>query len=114
MVRVFGVLTMTVFILMFTRHHDLIVTITGILGTFALVPFFIEMAKYPKGNLKLLAYFCYALSIVVFFIFETKLGFYYLPFLQKIAFIVDAWWVIWTCLIVREKTLAAVPSRVNL
>lgn len=103
LVRSFGMLTMTVFILMFTRHHDLIVTITGILGSVALLPFFIEMHKQPASGLKRLAYLCYALSIVVFFIFQTKWGFYYLPLLQKIAFVIDAWWVIWVSLIVWRK-----------
>ena len=102
-VRAFGMLTMSVFILMFTTYHDLIVTITGILGTIALIPFFIEMHKQPWDGIKRLAYFCYLLSIVVFFIFQTKIGFYYLPFLQKIAFLFDGWWVIWVSLIVMRK-----------
>lgn len=99
----FGVATMTVFIFMYTEYHDLIVTITGILGTVALVPFFIELQRYKNRGLKQLAYLCYGLSIIVFFIFETKIGFYYLPFIQKITFGVDSWLVIWTCLIVINK-----------
>lgn len=110
MIRGFGVLSMTVFIFMFTSYHDSIVTWTAILGTFALVPFFIELARYNNKHLKQLAYLCYALSIVVFFIFETKIGFYYLPFLQKITFGFDAWWVIWVCLIVIKKQRPIVAS----
>jgi len=102
-IRYVGMFTMTVFIFMYTSFHDHIVTATGILGTFALIPFFIEMKKFPKGYLKNLAYTCFALSIVVFFIFETKIGYYYLPFLQKITFVFDAWWVIWVSLIVQKK-----------
>ena len=41
--RYVGMLTMTVFIFMFTPYHDLIVTVTGVLGTIALIPFFIEL-----------------------------------------------------------------------
>ncbi len=81
LIRRFGMLTMTVFIFMFTIYHDMIVTATGVLGTIALVPFFIELYRYPNKALKQLAYLCYLLSIIVFFIFETKIGFYYLPFL---------------------------------
>lgn len=95
--------TMAVFIFMFTRYHDLIVTITGILGTLALIPFFLELRYYGNNRLKQLAWLCFLLSIVVFFIFETKLGFYYLPFLQKIAFVLDAFWVIWVSMIVFRK-----------
>ena len=107
MIRWFGVLTMTVFIFMYTPFHDHIVTATGILGTFALIPFFMELHRYPGKPLKNLAYLCYALSIIVFFIFQTKIGYYYLPFLQKITFVVDAWWVIWVSMIVIRKRLVA-------
>ncbi|MEQ8927123.1 MAG: hypothetical protein RLO81_14985 [Fulvivirga sp.] len=107
LVRVFGVITMTVFIFMFTEYHDSIVTLTAILGTVALVPFFLELRNYPNKGLKQLAYVCYALSVIVFFIFETKIGFYYLPFLQKITFAFDAWWVIWVCCIVIRKNQSA-------
>jgi len=102
-IRWFGMLTMSIFILMYTPYHDYIVTITGILGTFALLPFFIELYRYSDKGLIRLAYLCYAFSIVVFFIFETKLGYFYLPFLQKITFFLDAWWVIWVSLIVVRK-----------
>ena len=88
---------------MYTEYHDLIVTITGVLGVIALIPFFIELQNFKNKGLKLLAYLCYALSIIVFFIFETKIGLYYLPFLQKITFVLDAYWVIWSCIIVINK-----------
>ena len=104
----FGIASMTVFIFMYTEYHDLIVTITGILGTIALIPFFIELQNFKNKGLKQLAYLCYALSIIVFFIFETKIGFYYLPFIQKITFGLDASWVVWSCLIVIHKNKASV------
>lgn len=103
LIRYFGMFTMTVFIFMCTEYHDLVVTITGILGTIALIPFFIELKHFKNKGLKQIAYLCYAMSIIVFFIFETKIGFYYLPFIQKIAFIIDASWVVWTCAVVVNK-----------
>lgn len=103
LIRYVGVLTMTVFVFMFSSYHDLIVTLTGLLGTIALVPFFIELRGYPNFRLRLLAYVCFGLSLVVYFIFQTKLGFYYLPFLQKITFVLDAVWVVWVSLIVRNQ-----------
>lgn len=103
MIRYFGMFTMSVFMLMATSYHDLIVTLTGVLGTLALIPFFIELRYYPEKRLTQLAYCCFFMSIVVFFIFESKIGFYYLPFLQKITFMLDAWWVIWVSLIVQRK-----------
>lgn len=108
LIAFFGMTTMIVFIFMYTPHHDLIVTITGVLGTIALIPFFIELHHYRNKRLKQLAYLCYLMSLIVFFIFETKIGFYYLPFLQKVTFVLDAWWVIWSCLIVINKNKSAV------
>jgi hypothetical protein len=113
LIRGFGMFTMIVFILMYTSYHDQIVTITGILGTIALIPFFIELTQYKGKGLKQLAYVCYALSIIVFISFHTKIGFYYLPFLQKITFVIDAWWVIWVSLIVlkNESVLTTVSNQ---
>jgi len=114
-VRFFGMFTMSLFVFMYTSYHDLIVTLTGIFGTIALIPFFIELRGYPNKLMKVLAYGCFALSIVVFFSFETKIGFYYLPFLQKITFLFDAVWVIWVSLIVLGKNqqteVIAIPMR---
>ena len=99
---------MTVLLFMFTSYHDLIVTITGILGTIAMVFFFIELRSLENQGFKLLSYLCFALSIVVFIMFESKYGYYYLPLVQKVAFGVDALWVIWACTIVkRNRHLAA-------
>lgn len=107
LIAYFGIAAMTVFIFIYTEYHDLIVTITGVLGAIALIPFFIELQHFKNKGLKRLAYLCYALSIIVFFIFETKIGFYYLPFLQKITFVFDAYWVIWSCIIVINKNKAS-------
>jgi len=103
LIRIFGVLTMTAFIFMYTAYHDTIVTVTAVLGTSALIPFFIELRKYKNNGLKALAVLCYVLSFIVFLIFVSKIGFYYLPFIQKITFFFDAWWVIWVSLIVYNK-----------
>ncbi|NND08671.1 MAG: hypothetical protein HKN87_20040 [Saprospiraceae bacterium] len=113
MIRWFGMLTMFVFVFMYTPHHDYIVTATGILGTMALVPFFIEVQRSDRVSLRRLAYVCYTLSIIVFFIFETKIGFYYLPMLQKITFVFDAWWVVWVSLIVLARNRAHLGWQVS-
>lgn len=100
----FGIASMTALMfMMFTTYHDLMVLFTGILGTIAMIPLFIELQDFENKGLKRLMYFCFSLSIIVFLSFQTKIGFYYLPFLQKITFAVDAWWVIWSCLFVINK-----------
>jgi hypothetical protein len=116
LIAYFGIAAMTVFIFMCTEYHDLTVTITGILGTIAMVPFFIELQNFKNKGLKQIAYLCFSLSIIVFIIFETKIGFYYLPFIQKITFAVDACWVIWSCLIVINKnktSLKLIPQNIT-
>ena len=110
LVRYVGMFTMAVFIFMYTSQHDLVVTLIGILGTIALIPFFLELKDYSNKRLKQLAWLCFILSILVFFIFETKLGFYYLPFIQKIAFGLDGWWVIWVSVIVKRKNRMLVQA----
>lgn len=116
LIAYFGIAAMTVFIFMYTEYHDTIVTITGVLGAIALIPFFIELRHFKNKGLKRLAYLCYALSIIVFFVFETKIGIYYLPFLQKITFLADAYWVTWSCLFVINKnktTLKLIHQNIN-
>jgi hypothetical protein len=99
----FGMTTMGVFTFMFTDFHDLVVVLTAVFGTVTLVPFFIEMNSHHNKRLRWMAYFCYALGVVVFISYVSKLGYYFLPFLQKMTFIVDALWVFWTCAIVLRK-----------
>ena len=101
---------MVALLFMFTDYHDIFVTITGILGGITLIPFFIELRHFENKGLKYLAYFCYIMSIIVFFIFQTKMGIYYLPFLQKMTFFIDAWWVVWSCLYVIDKNKEGVEK----
>ena len=108
-VRGIGMVTMTIFIFMFTEYHDLVVTLTGILGSLALLPFFLELINYDNKNLKALAYICFILSVLVFVSYETKIGFYYTPVLQKITFVFDSIWVVWVSLIVASKRQFAIP-----
>ena len=53
--------------------------------------------------MKNLAKVCFGLSVIVFLIFVSKIGFYYLPFIQKIAFVLDGSWVILVSLTVIKK-----------
>lgn len=102
-IRGVGMLTMTIFIFMYTEYHDLVVTITGVLGSIALIPFFLELINYENRGLKALAYLCFMLSIAVFISYETKIGFYYTPILQKITFVFDSIWIVWVSLMVASK-----------
>lgn len=108
--RGFGMLTMVVFIFMYTDYHDSIVTATAVLGSAALIPFFMELANYPKVGLKNLSKICFGLSVIVFLVFISKVGYYYLPFIQKMAFVLDGSWVIWVSLVVIKKNKLTAES----
>jgi hypothetical protein len=99
-----GMITMTVFAFMFTDFHDEIVVLTAVLGSITMVPFFFKLNELKQVNYRMFAYFGFSLSILVFVMFILNMGLFYLPFIQKIAFISDAIWVIWTCLIVSKNT----------
>jgi hypothetical protein len=112
LIRWFGMITMSVFFFMYTQYHDLIVIFTGLFGTIALVPFFIELGKHSMRGITIISYTCLALSIIVYISYNTKIGIYYLPFIQKITFAFDAAWVIWVSLIVMKKRQVVIPSKV--
>jgi hypothetical protein len=98
---------MAIFTFMYQESlHDLVVTLTGIVGSMAFVPIFIELVKYKNKAFKTLTYIVFVMSIALYLGFETKVGIYYMPFLQKFVFIVDATLVIWTALIVIRKNKA--------
>ena len=92
--RSLGILAMLIFSFMFTEYHDTIVLLTGIIGTMALIPFFLEFKTYEGTLLKGYAIFCFFMSMIVFISFISKIGYYYLPLLQKITFVIDAIWVV--------------------
>lgn len=104
LIRVLGVVSMTIFIFMYKEsYHDFAVTLTGIFGSMAFVPIFIELVKYKNKAFKTLTYIVFVMSIALYLGFETKIGIYYMPFLQKFVFMIDASLVIWTGLIVIRK-----------
>ena len=76
--------------------HDLIVTLVGIFASMAFVPIFIELVNYKNRPFKILTCIVFLMSIALYLGFETKTGIYYMPFLQKIVFLVDTTLVIWT------------------
>lgn len=103
----FGMATMTIFVFMSTEYHDFTVLLTGIFGTIAMIPFFIELRRLKNQGYIAIVIFSFAMSIVCFLIFETKIGIYYLPIVQKFTFALDSVWVIWTCILVHNRNKIA-------
>ncbi len=109
--RSLGIVAMLIFSFMFTEYHDTVVLFTGIIGTMALIPFFLELKTYEGPLLKGYAFFCFFMSMIVFISFISKVGYYYLPLLQKITFVIDAIWVVWVCILIYRKNLHSLVSR---
>jgi hypothetical protein len=104
LIKILGVLSMAIFTFMYQEElHDLVVTLVGIFASMAFVPIFIELVKYKNRPFKVLTYIVFTMSIALYLGFETKVGIYYMPFLQKFVFMVDAALVIWTGIIVLRK-----------
>lgn len=112
LIRILGVVSMGIFVFMYKEsYHDFAVTLTGVFGSMAFVPIFIELVKFKNKPFKALTYIVFVLSILLYLGFETKVGIYYMPFLQKFVFMVDATLVIWTSLIViRKNKPSTIPS----
>ncbi len=102
--RGLGMAAMTTFIFMYNKdYHDTAVTVSGILTIITFIPFFLELIKHEDRVHKTLAYICFGLSLIMFLSYETKIGFYYTPVLQKITFVFDAIWVTWVSLHVASR-----------
>jgi hypothetical protein len=107
-IKILGALSMAIFTFMYQEElHDMVVTLVGIFASMAFVPIFIELVKYKNRPFKVLTYIVFAMSIALYLGFETKVGIYYMPLLQKFVFLVDASLVIWTGSIVVGKNRVA-------
>ncbi|MDG1174638.1 MAG: hypothetical protein P8N07_02460 [Flavobacteriales bacterium] len=104
LIKILGVLAMAIFTFMYQEElHDLVVTLVGVFASMAFLPIFIELVKYKNRPFKILTYIVFIMSLTLYLGFETKVGIYYMPFLQKFVFMVDATLVYWTAIIVIRK-----------
>lgn len=104
MIKYCGVLSMVAFIFLYTSYHDTMVIVTAIFGTMAMIPYFLALRSLTNTGYKVIAYLGFILSFLVFLSFVSDIGRYYLPFVQKVSFVIDAVWVGWTCFIVQKTT----------
>jgi RsiW-degrading membrane proteinase PrsW (M82 family) len=104
LIKILGALAMAIFTFMYQEElHDLVVTLVGVFASMAFLPIFIELVKYKNRPFKILTYIVFIMSLALYLGFETKVGIYYMPFLQKFVFMVDATLVYWTAIIVIRK-----------
>jgi len=98
-----GMLSMFLFLFLSTGYHDEFVVVAGSLATIAAIPLMLEYAKSSFSYHKFLAILCLLMSIVVFIIYQTKIGIDYLPVFQKVVFAMDSVWVFLVCFEIRSK-----------
>ena len=97
-VQILGVTSMSIFLFLFSVHHDTVVLISGILGTvlvYLLIKEYYFQFTIQKSGF---AIFCLMLSIVFFLLYQFRLWEDYLPIVQRTAFVLDSSWVALTCL----------------
>ena len=92
-----GVFAMANFLFLFSDHHDLVVLISGLMGTVVVFLLIKEYLKQRNTPVSGYAVFCLVLSIFVFFIFQSKIGIDILPTFQKTVFVLDGIWVTLSC-----------------
>lgn len=88
-----GSLAMLFAVFLFTDYHDLMTTLSSILGVFAVVGIIIEIYKSELTLYKISGVVCILLLGGNNFIYYTEIGIYYLPLLQKVTLGVVLAWV---------------------
>ncbi len=105
-VQILGVASMTIFLFLFSVHHDTIVLISGIMGTVLVTllirEYYFQFSIQKSG----FAIFCLVLSIIFFFLYQFRLWESFLPLVQRTAFVLDSFWVAFTCISIQKSTKA--------
>ncbi len=70
----------------FSKFHDAVINLAGILGVITLIPTFIELKKEHYTGLFGLALFCAFLGLLNYFIYTTHFQISKLPLLQKVTY----------------------------
>ena len=105
-VQILGVTSMTVFLFLFSVHHDTVVLISGILGcvlVYLLITEYYFQFSIQKGGFAIL---CLILSIIFFLLYQFRLWETYLPVVQRTAFVLDSFWVAITCISIMKSAKA--------
>lgn len=93
-IKIFGILTMAFAVLIFTKYHDLMTTLSSIFGVFVVVGIIWEVYKSNLNLFKIGGIVCVILLGVNNYIYYSGHGIEYLPLIQKITFAVVLIWII--------------------
>jgi len=93
-IKIFGILAMTFAVLIFTKYHDLMTTLSSIFGVFVVVGIVWEVYKSKLNIFKFGGVVCLMLLGINNYIYYSGNGIEYLPLIQKITFVVVLIWII--------------------
>lgn len=93
-IKIFGVISMTFAVLIFTKYHDLMTTLSSVFGVFVVVGIIWEVYKSNLSLFKIGGIVCVLLLGVNNYIYYSGNGIEYLPLIQKITFAVVLIWII--------------------
>lgn len=93
-IKIFGILTMSFAILIFTKYHDLMTTISSVFGVFVVIGIIYEVYRSNLNLFKIGGIICLILLVLNNYIYYTGNGIDYLPLIQKITFAIVLIWII--------------------
>ncbi len=93
-IKIFGILTMFFAILIFTKYHDLMTTISSVFGFFVVIGIIYEVYRSNLNLFKIGGIICLILLVLNNYIYYTGNGIDYLPLIQKITFAIVLIWII--------------------
>lgn len=92
-IKIFGILTMAIAGLIFTKYHDLMTTVSSIFGVFVVIGIIWEVYKSNLNLFKFGGIVCLILLVLNNYIYYSGYGTSYLPFIQKITFAIVLIWI---------------------
>lgn len=93
-IKIFGILTMAFAILIFTKYHDFMTTISSIFGLFVVIGIIWEVYRSNLNLFKISGIVCAILLGLNNYIYYSRNGIDYLPIIQKITFAFVLIWII--------------------
>lgn len=93
-IKLFGIISMVLAVLIFTRYHDLMTTLSSVFGIFVVIGVIWEIYKSNMPYFKISGLLCILLLIVNNYVYYTQHGIEYLPLLQKLTFVFVLAWIV--------------------
>jgi len=92
--RLSGLLSLTIIFFLALGNHDKVVRIAGIFGVIAFITCVVELFKAQHKNLFLWGVLCLSVFLINYYIYETGSFIKSLPVIQKITFVLFISWFI--------------------